>query len=60
MTPEVWNRAHELMAEASHLLHDHNQPPRTPGTLHVSATSWAFQMKTDPASTPDEGKDDES
>ena len=58
--PDVWARATDLMAEASHLLHDHNQPPRTPGTLHVSATSWAFQMKTDPASTPDEGKDDES
>ncbi len=45
VTPEVWQRARDLMTEASHLLHDHNQPPRTPGTVHVSATSWAFQMK---------------
>ena len=45
VTPEVWERARELLAEASHLLHDHNQAPRTEGTLHVSATSWTFEMK---------------
>lgn len=53
VTPEVWDRAQELMTEASHLLHDHNQPPRTPGTIHVSATSWTFQM-TASAATEDE------
>ncbi|GAB2651116.1 ArsR/SmtB family transcription factor [Kribbella swartbergensis] len=42
--PEVWERVRELLAEASMLMHDHNQPPRTPGTVHVSATSWTFQM----------------
>ena len=42
--PEVWKRACELLMEASALLHDHNQAPRTAGTLHVSATSWAFEM----------------
>jgi DNA-binding transcriptional ArsR family regulator len=42
--PEVWDRARELLLEASHLLHDHNQPPRTDGTIHVSATSWTFEM----------------
>jgi DNA-binding transcriptional ArsR family regulator len=45
VTPEVWERARDLMLEAALLLHDQNQPPRTPGTLHVSATSWAFEMK---------------
>lgn len=44
VTPEVWQRALDLLTEASHLLHDHNQPPRTPGTLHISQSSWAFQM----------------
>jgi DNA-binding transcriptional ArsR family regulator len=44
VTPEVWERALALLTEASHLLHDHNQPPRTPGTVHISASSWAFQM----------------
>ncbi|TCO17303.1 helix-turn-helix protein [Kribbella steppae] len=42
--PEVWERVRELLMEASALMHDHNQPPRTPGTVHVSATSWTFQM----------------
>jgi DNA-binding transcriptional ArsR family regulator len=42
--PEVRDRVRELLAEASALMHDHNQPPRTPGTVHVSATSWIFEM----------------
>jgi DNA-binding transcriptional ArsR family regulator len=42
--PEVWERVRELLMEASALMHDHNQPPRTAGTVHVSATSWTFQM----------------
>jgi DNA-binding transcriptional ArsR family regulator len=42
--PEVWERVRELLMEASTLMHDHNEPPRTPGTVHVSATSWTFQM----------------
>ncbi|CAA9372584.1 MAG: hypothetical protein AVDCRST_MAG21-1162 [uncultured Nocardioidaceae bacterium] len=46
VTPEVWERVRALLTEASHLLHDLNQAPRTPGTLHVSATSWAFQMQS--------------
>lgn len=51
--PEVWQRVLDLYDEASTLLHDHNAPPRTPGTLHVSATSWAFRM-----SQPDSPEDD--
>lgn len=43
--PEVWEQARELLMKASRLMHEHNQPPRTPGTVHVSATSWTFQMK---------------
>ena len=42
--PEVYGRVRELLMAASVLMHDHNQPPRTPGTGHVSATSWIFQM----------------
>lgn len=45
VTPEVWERVRELLAEASHLVHDQNQTPRTSGTLHVSATSWIFEME---------------
>ncbi|MEV0285867.1 MULTISPECIES: helix-turn-helix domain-containing protein [unclassified Kribbella] len=42
--PEVWERVRELLGEASALMHDNNKPPRTPGTVHVSATSWTFEM----------------
>lgn len=42
--PEVWLRVRELLMEASKLMHDNNQPPRSPGAVHVSATSWTFQM----------------
>jgi DNA-binding transcriptional ArsR family regulator len=42
--PDVWEHVRELLMEASALMHDHNQPPLTPGTVHVSATSWTFQM----------------
>ena len=42
--PEVHKRARELLMEASLLLHDNNQPPRTAGTVHVSASSWIFEM----------------
>lgn len=42
--PEVWDRASALLHEASRLLHDANQRPRTPGTVHVSCTTWAFRM----------------
>ena len=41
---ESWDRALELLMEASALLHENNRAPRTPGTLHVSQTSWAFEM----------------
>ncbi len=46
VTPEVWERVRGLIGEASDLLHDQNRAPRTPGTLHVSALCWAFEMKS--------------
>lgn len=44
VSEEAWERARALMLEASMLLHEANRAPRTPGTIHVSATSWAFRM----------------
>ncbi|MEV6287577.1 helix-turn-helix domain-containing protein [Kribbella sp. NPDC051770] len=44
VTPEVSDQVRALLKEASALIHDSNQPPRTPGTVHVSATSWIFEM----------------
>ncbi len=42
--PEVWDRAAALLAEASQLVHEANQRPHTPDTVHVSFTAWAFRM----------------
>jgi len=41
---ETWHRALQLLHDASHLLHAEAQPPGTPDTVHVSATSVAFTM----------------
>ncbi|WP_300399655.1 helix-turn-helix domain-containing protein [Nocardioides sp.] len=45
VSPDAWAKACELLAEASFLLHEANRAPRTPGTIHVSHTAWAFQME---------------
>ena len=42
--PDAWARAVGLLQEASRLLHDANQPPHAPDTVHVSFTAWAFRM----------------
>ena len=44
---EVFEQAVELMSRASRLLHEHNAPPRTDGTVHVSATMAAFTIASD-------------
>ncbi len=41
---ETWQEALELMLRAARLLHERNRPPRTEGTVHVSATTVAFRM----------------
>ena len=43
VAPETWQRARALVEEAVLLLHDENRPPRTEGTVHVSATAWLFR-----------------
>lgn len=48
VTPETWREAVDLVARAMVLLHEQAQPPRTEGTVHVSASSQAFMM-ADPA-----------
>ncbi|MCK9824907.1 helix-turn-helix domain-containing protein [Nocardioides cavernae] len=44
VTPETWQRAVDLLHEASQLLHGAALPTGTPGTVHVSATHTAFTM----------------
>ncbi|WP_340540478.1 ArsR/SmtB family transcription factor [Nocardioides sp. GXZ039] len=45
--PSAWARALTLLEEASMVLHEANRAPHTEGTLHVSLTTWAFEMTTD-------------
>lgn len=45
VTPENWQRAVDAIADAMVLLHAEAQPPRTEGTIHVSASSMAFVMQ---------------
>ncbi len=42
--PATFDRACELVEEASHLLHGAAQPPRTKGTVRVNMTSAMFRM----------------
>ena len=44
VTPDVWQRAEELVRQASALVHAEAQPPRSPGTVHVNLTAATFQM----------------
>jgi DNA-binding transcriptional ArsR family regulator len=45
VTPETWREAVDLVARAMVLLHEQARPPRTEGTIHVSASSQAFVME---------------
>ena len=42
VTPEVWERARDLLQEASALVHDNAAAPRTEGTVPVNLTIAAF------------------
>ena len=46
--PETWQRAVALIEQAATLLHEGNRPPRTAGTLHISATATAFARSVGP------------
>jgi DNA-binding transcriptional ArsR family regulator len=50
---ETWERARDLVEEASRLVHSEAKPPRTPGTVHVALTAAAFRM-TEPATSKEE------
>ena len=44
VTPEAWSRAVTAIADAMVRLHDEARPARTPGTIHVSASTQGFVM----------------
>ncbi len=48
VTREVWTEVCELVAQASHLVHEQARPPRSEGTVHVNLTAMLFEMG-DPA-----------
>jgi DNA-binding transcriptional ArsR family regulator len=45
VTPEVWARTLEQARALSRELHDAAQPPRTPGTVRVSASLALFELE---------------
>lgn len=45
LSPADWLAACLKLEEVSRLVHDGNQRPGTPGTVHVSFTALAFRMK---------------
>lgn len=49
--PDVWAEAVGLLRRASDLLHSGALSPRSPGSTHVSASVFAFEM-TDPTEEP--------
>ena len=48
VSPETWQRAMDAITEAMVMLHDEARPPRSEGTIHVSASSQAFVMEERP------------
>ncbi len=44
VTPETWQAAHDAILDAMVMLHEAASPPRTDGTIHVSASSQTFVM----------------
>ncbi len=44
VTPEVWMEYRKRLLDLMFELHEHAQPPRTPGTTPIGATLMAFQM----------------
>jgi DNA-binding transcriptional ArsR family regulator len=45
VTPETWRTVVDQVAAAMILLHEEARPPRTEGTIHVSASSQGFVME---------------
>jgi DNA-binding transcriptional ArsR family regulator len=55
--PAVWQQVLALHEQASDLMHANARPPRTKGTIHVNATTVAFQMTERRPAAPVESGD---
>jgi DNA-binding transcriptional ArsR family regulator len=53
ITPEVWTEYRKRLAILMYELHEHSQPPRTPGTTPIGAFLMAFEMR--PGTGPEKG-----
>jgi predicted ArsR family transcriptional regulator len=52
LEPAVWLDIRKRLRDLMHELHEHSQPPRTPGTTPIGATLMAFEITPrDPAGT---------
>jgi DNA-binding transcriptional ArsR family regulator len=47
VSPEVWRQATDLVHEASSLLHENAQRPRSKGAVHVNMTAAMFEMSAE-------------
>lgn len=45
VTPQTWAEVFGLVQRASQLIHAEAKPRRSPGTVHVNLTMFAFQME---------------
>jgi DNA-binding transcriptional ArsR family regulator len=52
VTPEVWHEARKRLADLIYDLHEHSEPPRTPGTTPIGVTLMAFEMSLGPVPEP--------
>ena len=53
LEPAVWADVRKRLRDLMHELHEHSQPPRTPGTTPIGATLMAFEMN--PGRSPGTG-----
>jgi DNA-binding transcriptional ArsR family regulator len=44
VTPEVWVECRQRLRDLMFQLHEHSEPPRTPGTTPIGLTLLAFEM----------------
>jgi DNA-binding transcriptional ArsR family regulator len=44
VTPQTWAEVFGLVQRAAQLIHAEAKPPRSPGTVHVNLTAFAFEL----------------
>ncbi len=52
VTPAVWHEARKRLLDLMYDLHEHSEPPHTPGTAPIGVTLMAFEMSLGPVPGP--------